>query len=97
MDAGLKHSPTAVDLYMLKARCFKHAGDHATAFHYMNEARRLDTQDRYLNTKCTRYACRAGKPKDAESIVALFLKVRPALCLPVVSCPVLSPSCPALS
>ena len=40
----------------------------------MNEARLLDTQDRYLNTKCTRYALRANKFELAEDIVNLFLR-----------------------
>ncbi len=46
------------------------------AFEWMDYARLLDTQDRFLNTKCVRYAHRAGKPDAADQIVSLFLRVR---------------------
>ena len=38
----------------------------------------MDTQDRYLNTKCTRYAFRAGRPKEAESKPEPVSKDEPA-------------------
>jgi peptide alpha-N-acetyltransferase len=59
---------------MLKARIFKHAGDPVTAYGFMDSARRLDTQDRYLNTKCVRYALRADELRKAEETVCLFLR-----------------------
>jgi len=73
-DACVNHTPTAPDVYMLKARIYKHAGDAITAYGYMDIARRLDTQDRYLNTKCVRYALRANEVNAAEEIVQLFLR-----------------------
>src|SRR4051812_44768908 len=59
---------------MLKARIIKHAGDPISAYGWMDIARRLDTQDRYLNTKCVRYALRADQLKAAEDTVQLFLR-----------------------
>jgi len=35
----------------------------------------MDLADRYLNTKCTRYAHRAGRIDEAEKIVLLFIRV----------------------
>jgi hypothetical protein len=75
VDEALKHTPTMMDLYMLKARILKHVGDHQEAFELMDTARRMDTADRYLNTKTVRFAWRAGQVKKAESIVSLFLRV----------------------
>ena len=40
----------------------------------LDHARRLDTADRYLNTKCTRYALRANAVEKAKETVALFLR-----------------------
>ena len=74
VSAALSHTPTNVDAYMLQARILKHAGDPLGAFAAMDACRSLDTADRYLNTKCVRYALRAGKEKEAEELVGLFLR-----------------------
>jgi peptide alpha-N-acetyltransferase len=70
----LRHTPTHVDSYVLKARILKHAGDLPSAHTWMDQARRMDTADRYLNTKCTRYALRALDVPKAEETVTLFLR-----------------------
>ena len=59
---------------MLQARVLKHAGDAEAAFRAMDACRALDTADRYLNTKCVRYALRAGRLAEAEELVQLFLR-----------------------
>ena len=59
---------------MVQARVYKHAGDAMSAFQAMDACRRMDTADRYLNTKTVRYALRAGKAEVAEELVALFLR-----------------------
>ena len=74
VSAALAHTPTTVDAYMLQARILKHAGDAEGAYAAMDACRSLDTADRYLNTKCVRYALRAGKEKEAEELVGLFLR-----------------------
>lgn len=74
INRALAHTPTNVDLYLLKARVYKRAGDYDTAFELMNTARELDTADRYLNTKCTRYALRSDRTERALEIVGLFLQ-----------------------
>lgn len=74
VDDAISHTPTTVDLYVLKARIYKHAGDHQTAYKYMDVARLMDTADRYLNTKCVRYAWRADLQSEAEKTILLFLR-----------------------
>ena len=74
IDAAIEHTPTLVDLYVFKARIFKHAGALLAASDWMNRARQLDLQDRYLNTKATRYMLRADQVDDAQTTVALFTK-----------------------
>eukprot|EP00823_Brevimastigomonas_motovehiculus_P006153 TRINITY_DN4952_c0_g1_i1.p1 TRINITY_DN4952_c0_g1~~TRINITY_DN4952_c0_g1_i1.p1 ORF type:complete len:923 (+),score=218.40 TRINITY_DN4952_c0_g1_i1:51-2819(+) len=73
-DEAIMHTPTNLDLYVLKARLYKHAGDFDSAFFWMDTARKMDTADRYLNTKTVRYAFRANKIEQAQKIVSLFLR-----------------------
>lgn len=70
----IAHTPTNLDAFMLKARLLKHVGEPQLAHTYMDQARRMDTADRYLNTKCTRYALRADNLPVAETTVSLFLR-----------------------
>ena len=41
----------------------------------MDEARVLDLQDRFLNTKCAKYRLRAGLEEEAQEVLGLFTKV----------------------
>jgi hypothetical protein len=41
----------------------------------MNEARLLDLQDRYVNSKCTKYMLRNDQQKAAKDTISLFIKV----------------------
>eukprot|EP01006_Ploeotia_vitrea_P038619 TRINITY_DN66257_c12_g1_i1.p1 TRINITY_DN66257_c12_g1~~TRINITY_DN66257_c12_g1_i1.p1 ORF type:complete len:1066 (-),score=592.35 TRINITY_DN66257_c12_g1_i1:53-2875(-) len=74
VNTAIAHTPTVIDLYMLKARLYKHCGDAHKAYEFMDHARELDLADRYLNTKCVRYAFRAGQIKKAEKTLRLFLR-----------------------
>lgn len=73
-DEAIAHTPTNVDLFVLKARIFKHVEAHKLAHEFMNQARLMDTADRYLNTKCTRFCWRKDSIKEAEDTVSLFLR-----------------------
>ena len=74
IDLAIAHTPTLLDLYMVKARIYKHAGALDAAADWMDRARKMDLQDRYINTKCTRYMLRADKVDDAVKTIALFTK-----------------------
>lgn len=60
---------------MLKARVLKRLGDPYGAAKAMDEARVLDLQDRFLNTKCGKYRLRAGMADEAQEVLGLFTKV----------------------
>jgi hypothetical protein len=72
---ALTHSPTLVELLMVKSKIYKHAGALQKASQVMNEAREMDLQDRFVNSKCVKYMLRAGKIKEAEEIICLFTRV----------------------
>ncbi|ORX57911.1 putative N-terminal acetyltransferase [Piromyces finnis] len=75
INKAIEHTPTLVESYMLKARIYKHAGDLETAMNIMNEARELDLQDRFVNSKCVKYMLRNGNIDEAEKTAGLFTKV----------------------
>jgi hypothetical protein len=79
VTAALEHTPTLPELLMLKARILKRAGDPYGAAKNMNDARLLDGQDRFLNTKCGKYRLRAGLIDEAAEIFGMFTKVDPLI------------------
>jgi N-alpha-acetyltransferase 15/16, NatA auxiliary subunit len=76
LDLALNHTPTLPELYTCKARVLKRAGDYFGATRCLDEARLLDGQDRFLNTKSAKYRLRAGLIQEANEILGLFTKVR---------------------
>jgi N-alpha-acetyltransferase 15/16, NatA auxiliary subunit len=75
IDQALLHTPTLPELLTCKARILKRAGDFLGGARYANEARLLDGQDRFLNTKCAKYLLRAGLVEEASTVLGLFTKV----------------------
>ena len=73
IDEAIAHTPTLVELHMTRARILKHMGSPRLAAEQMNVARELDLQDRFINTKCTKYYLRADMNGEAIQTVSLFL------------------------
>lgn len=59
INEGIEHTPTVIELYMVKAQIYKRAGDLEKASKLYNEARKLDLADRFLNARSSRYKIRA--------------------------------------
>ena len=74
MNQAIEHTPTVVDLYVLKAKIYKSSGDLEKAAIIYDEARKLDLADRYLNAVASRYMIRVDRIEDAEATMALFSK-----------------------
>ncbi|KAF9961979.1 N-alpha-acetyltransferase 16, NatA auxiliary subunit [Mortierella alpina] len=74
INRAIEHTPTLVELLMTKGRILKHAGDHVAAMEALSEARELDLQDRFINTKCVKYMLRADRISEAEKIAVLFTR-----------------------
>jgi peptide alpha-N-acetyltransferase len=70
VNQAIKHTPTVIDLYILKAKIYKRAGDPKYASQLYDEARKLDLADRYLNAVSSRYKIRIDELKDAEDTMA---------------------------
>ena len=56
--AAISHSPTCVELYMMKAKVLKHCGALTVAADVIDLGRKMDLADRFVNTKCSKYLLR---------------------------------------
>ncbi|KFD57789.1 hypothetical protein M513_01459 [Trichuris suis] len=74
VNKGLEHTPTLIELYTLKARIYKHAGNRKEAVRWIEEAQSLDTADRYVNSKCAKYMLQAGMITEAIIICSKFTR-----------------------
>ncbi len=74
INEAIEHTPTVVELYMVKAQIYKNAGDIKNASVLYEEARKLDLADRFLNARSSRYLIRIDELKQAEETMLLFSK-----------------------
>ncbi|KAH9714683.1 N-terminal acetyltransferase A complex auxiliary subunit NAA15 [Citrus sinensis] len=74
IDEAIEHTPTVIDLYSVKSRILKHAGDLAAAAALADEARCMDLADRYVNSECVKRMLQADQVSLAEKTAALFTK-----------------------
>lgn len=74
IDSAISHSSTLPELHMVRARILKRAGDLLGASSAMTDARLLDGQDRFLNSKAAKYLLRVNDTEEAERVVGLFTK-----------------------
>lgn len=74
LDKCIAHTPTAVDVYELKARLLKSRGDITGAAECLDKGRDLDRQDRYINNQTTRYMLEAGMVDEALNRISMFTK-----------------------
>lgn len=74
INRAIEHTPTLIELFISKARVFKHCGDIKEAVSCLDEAQALDTADRYINSKCAKYMLRANMVKEAEEMCSKFTR-----------------------
>lgn len=75
LEIAIQHTPTLPELFTCKARVLKRLGDPWGAAKAMDDARVMDLQDRFLNTKCAKYRLRASQEEEAQEVFGLFTKV----------------------
>merc|ERR1711915_135142 len=74
VNAAIDHTPTLIELFTLKGKIYKHAGDPDEAVKWLDEAQSMDTADRYINCKCAKYMLRANKVAEAEAMCGKFTR-----------------------
>jgi len=70
----LDQTPTAVDIYELRGRVMQKAGDDNAAANCLDEGRKLDKQDRYINNRTTEYLLRANREVEALERISMFTR-----------------------
>ncbi|KAI0988590.1 hypothetical protein GJ496_006199 [Pomphorhynchus laevis] len=74
VDYILTHTPTLVEAYVIRAKILKRCGSIAEACLWIVEGQLMDTADKYINSKCTKYLLRNNELDRAEKMIAKFLK-----------------------
>ena len=75
INKAIEYTPTLVELYMIKGKIYKHAGNFYEAVKWLDEAQSLDTADRFVNYKCSKYMLRADMIKESQDIASKFTRV----------------------
>ncbi|XP_074849390.1 N-alpha-acetyltransferase 15, NatA auxiliary subunit isoform X2 [Carettochelys insculpta] len=74
INAAIESTPTLIELFLVKAKIYKHAGNIKEAARWMDEAQALDTADRFINSKCAKYMLKANLIKEAEEMCSKFTR-----------------------
>lgn len=74
IDEAIAHTPTVIDLYLVKGKILKHAGDLTAAAALVDEARSMDLADRFINSECVKRMLQADQVDLAEKTAVLFTK-----------------------
>jgi len=74
IELAIEHTPLLIELYVFKAKIYKHAGDVEESVRQMDDAQSLDTADRYINSKCAKYMLRANYHQEAAEMCAKFTR-----------------------
>jgi len=73
-EKAIEHTPTLIELFLLKGKIHKHLGNMEMAVACLDEAQSLDTADRYINCKCAKYMLRANMVPAAEAMCQKFTR-----------------------
>ncbi|KAJ1957071.1 hypothetical protein EC988_001019 [Linderina pennispora] len=74
IEMAISKSPETVELFMVKAKILKHAGDMQSARDTMDVARQMDTKDRFVNSKTVKYMLRNNEVDEAEKTMVMFVR-----------------------
>ncbi|CAB1416250.1 unnamed protein product [Pleuronectes platessa] len=74
INTAIDSTPTLIELFLIKAKIYKHAGNVKEAARWMDEAQALDTADRFINSKCAKYMLKASLIKEAEEMCSKFTR-----------------------
>lgn len=75
IEKAIAHTPTVMDVYLVKGKILAKAGDAKGAAEAVEKARTMDLADRNLNTLSVKYWLRAHQPVRAAQNMAIFTKL----------------------
>ena len=71
---AIEHTNTVSEIYVHKAEVEYKMHNNFEALKTINEARKTDLADRYMNNICVKYLMRCKKPETAEDVLRMFMK-----------------------
>lgn len=74
LQRALDHTPTLIELYIVKGDILKHAGDMLGSVDAVTEAQTLDTADRYVNSKSASFMLAANMVQPAQEMCSKFTR-----------------------
>ncbi|KAL4881574.1 NMDA receptor-regulated protein 1-domain-containing protein [Aspergillus karnatakaensis] len=74
VEKAIELSPNAVEYQMTKARIWKHYGNIEKAAEEMENARKIDEKDRYINSKAAKYQLRNNENDKALDNMSKFTR-----------------------
>jgi len=73
-NQGLAHTPTLIELLIIKAKTYKAVGMIENAITEILEAANMDTADRFLNCEACKYLIFNGKITEAQELLSKFVR-----------------------
>ena len=74
VNNGIEHTPTLVELYVVKAKVFRKQNELVKSVECIIEAQELDTADRFTNCLACKYLISNNEVERAEKMLAKFVK-----------------------
>jgi len=69
VEQSIEHTPTFIEAWQFKAKVLYGLADKSAAEESFEEAKNLDTADRFLNAECAKYCIRNNHPDKANEIM----------------------------
>jgi peptide alpha-N-acetyltransferase len=74
IEKAISHTPTVVELYLIKAKILQFGGNRAAAVACTEVARNLDLADKYLNSLSAKYAFRTNDIAKGNELLGIFAR-----------------------
>jgi N-alpha-acetyltransferase 15/16, NatA auxiliary subunit len=74
IDQGIAHTPTHIELYLIKGQILQKAGDWIRGQELYEEGRMLDQADRALNALSAKQMLKVNMTEEGEACMNIFFK-----------------------
>lgn len=74
IEKAISHTPTVVELYLIKGKILQFGGNRAAAVACTEVGRNLDLADKYLNSLSAKYAFRTNDIAKANELIGMFAR-----------------------
>jgi len=75
IEKAIAHTPTVVELYLIKAKILQFGGNRGAAVDCTEVGRKLDLADKYLNSLSAKYFFKTNECVKANDLIFMFVKL----------------------